>query len=56
MDAYVAMDSHEQPPLLPDTPGARADADRTHPYGEVMTMSRFLSWLAGDALAGENAQ
>ena len=53
MDAYVSMVVHEQPPR---EPGPDAAAERIHPYGEVMTMSQFLCWLAGDALAGENAQ
>ena len=56
MDAYVSMVVHEQPSREPGMPGPDAAAERIHPYGEVMTMSQFLCWLAGDALAGENAQ
>lgn len=56
MDAYVVMVLNEQPSLEPGTPGAHAAAERIHPYGEVMSISRFLCWLGGDAWAGENAQ
>ena len=56
MDAYVSMATDDQPSCEPGTPKAHATADRIHPYGEVMTVSQFLSWSAGDALASENAQ
>ncbi|KZT74009.1 hypothetical protein DAEQUDRAFT_661282 [Daedalea quercina L-15889] len=48
MDAYVSMMLRKQPPLEPEIRRTHGSAEPANPYGEVMSMSEFIGWLAGD--------